>query len=108
MLVKGKFEIDGAGVWRGWHNPEVDWNGWACPCFVGVVAEDILQKICESNIWIHCDWDKQGDVYRYWESDDTGDYLDMLEWTGEDVEVEGDMAHVYWIGAYAWIWNEVE
>jgi hypothetical protein len=40
-LVRSGFTIDGDDVFEGWHHPDVDWNGFACPLFERAEADRV-------------------------------------------------------------------
>ncbi len=95
--VKGSFSLD-EKRYQGYHNPEQNWNGFACPAFERDVLDLILSDINAANI--KGDWTK----------------ITFLP-EGEEEEMDvapiqiqvGDHAKiVYPIGAYAWTWMKAE
>lgn len=99
---KAIFRIDD-GVAYGGFKTENYWNGWECPVFTKEVAEEILRNS-----------KTEGDIYRYDEKKDVytvlfADYPkeEMEIYEGKDIEVEGEVLHVYGIGAMSWCWDEV-
>jgi len=112
ILVKGKFELDGIGVFEGYHNPDMLWNGWNCPHFELDEAQRLMNAINEAN-------------RAYMEGKDI---LVMVEGMEEeiyfneyDISYSKNIEHhvgawtltqdnerlLYSIGAWAWCWSEV-
>ena len=87
------------------------WNGWATPYFTKEVADEIVKTQNES--YIEWQMDKDGyraiynaekDQYEFYDPD-----LDEPEvYEGEDCETVDGKLHLYGIGAYCWIWDEIE
>ena len=88
------------------------WNGWATPYFTKEVADEILST--QNQNYIDNKMDKDGyyavynaekDQYEFYDPDyDDGPYT--VE--GEDCETVDGKLHLYGVGAYCWIWDEVE
>ena len=77
------------------------WNGWECPWFTKEVAEEIMRDLNRDGV--ETEYDKKTDSYIVKrEDDDTPDVFD-----GADVETEDGILHLYPIGAWCWIWDEV-
>ena len=72
------------------------WNGWQCPLFDAVTAEEILNDIC-SDPDMCMDWVYNGKLDAF--------ICDENEYKGIDVEVEGEFRRLYPIGAFAWAWQ---
>lgn len=73
------------------------WNGWDCPSFSKAVAERLLQSM---DMTFHFDADQDAFVVTE-DSEEQG----VDTYKGYDIVTEnGVKAHVYSIGAYAWIW----
>ena len=87
------------------------WNGWATPYFTKEVADEILK--INNQVYISYGMDKEGyyavynaekDQYEFYEPNYDGPYT--VE--GEDRETVDGKLHLYGIGAYCWIWDELE
>lgn len=87
------------------------WNGWATPYFTKEVADEILK--INNQVYIDNGMDKVGyyavynaeeDQYEFYDPD--LDEPDVFE--GEYCETVDGRLHLYGIGAYCWIWDEVE
>lgn len=77
------------------------WNGWECPWFTKEVAEEMMR-----------DFIKEGGEAKY--NSETDSYTFLGEnwgsadvFGGEDVDTEDGIQHLYPIGAWCWIWDEV-
>lgn len=97
---KSSFNIDDGEMIKGYTNGST-WNGWACPYFnfenATILANEFLQYDDSKMLY-----DTKKDTF-YYKID--GEEI-MEEWTGEDIEVDGEIIHVYPIGAYCWVWDE--
>ena len=87
------------------------WNGWATPYFTKEVADEILKS--NNQVYIGNGMDKEGyyavynaekDQYEFYDPD--LDEPDVFE--GEYCETVDGKLHLYGIGAYCWIWDEIE
>jgi hypothetical protein len=86
-LVKAQFTVDAVEAFEGWHDPNVRWNGFACPFFERVEADRVAAAF----------------GLRYAEVDDT--YRDATDtYTGR----LQDGLHLYAIGTEGWTWLDVE
>lgn len=76
------------------------WNGWECPWFTKEVAEEMMR-----------DLNKEGVGTEY--NPETDSYIVEVEFSdpdvfdGADVKTEDGIQHLYPIGAWCWIWDEV-
>lgn len=87
------------------------WNGWATPYFTKEVADEILA--IQNQSFVENGMDKDGyyavynaekDQYEFYDPD-----LDEPEvFEGEDCETVDGELHLYGIGAYCWIWDDIE
>ena len=78
------------------------WNGWECPWFTKEVADEIMKAL--NNEDIRAEYDSKKDSYLvYFDDDADGPY----EFDGADVKTEDGSMHLYPVGAWCWIWDEV-
>ena len=87
------------------------WNGWATPYFTKEVADKIVKD--QNDAYIEWKMDKDGyravynaekDQYEFYDPD-----LDEPEvYEGENCDTVDGKLHLYGIGAYCWIWDEIE
>ena len=87
------------------------WNGWATPYFTKEVADEIVKvnnKGCSydqrDQIGYYAIYNAEKDQYEFYDPD--LDEPDVFE--GEDCETVDGKLHLYGIGAYCWIWDEIE
>lgn len=100
---KTKFEIENGNQYEGYTKGE-HWNGWECPRFTKEVGLQIVEEIntFDSKAW----FDESKDKFCF-DLDNTGE--DIYEFEGYNIKVgDGGTLHVYPIGAWCWIWDEVE
>lgn len=97
---KSTFNIDDGEMIEGYTNGAT-WNGWACPNFNLENAMILASQFSEydSSKMLY---DTQKDTFFYQVD---GEEI-VEEWTGKDIEVDGEIIHVYPIGAYCWVWDE--
>ena len=110
-MRKSKFGIDTyEGEFVGYTTGYL-WNGWATPYFTKEVADEILK--INNQVYIDNGMDKVGyyavynaeeDQYEFYDPD--LDEPDVFE--GEYCETVDGRLHLYGIGAYCWIWDEIE
>src|SRR5579859_4552222 len=82
-LVRSSFTIDAVEAFEGWYDPDVRWNGFACPLFEREEADRVASAF----------------GLRYAEADDAySDDTDMY------VGTERQGLHLYAIGAQGWTW----
>ena len=99
--VAGFFQIEDDTIYRGFHDPEARWNGWAMPYFTRKTANAIVAEIPAF---------EDGKPYGYFE----GDICFIWDYGLEDYEsykptsLEGVDELVYGIGAGSWVWDSVE
>jgi hypothetical protein len=86
-LVKATFTIDDIETFDGWHDPDVRWNGFACPLF----ERDEADRVAQAFGLLYAESD---DAY----SDETDAY----------VGTQREGVHLYAIGAHGWTWVEAE
>ena len=77
------------------------WNGWECPWFTKEVADEMIRDFIKEGG--KAKYDLETDSYTFlgenWGDEDVFD--------GSDVETEDGILHLYPIGAWCWIWDEV-
>ena len=87
------------------------WNGWATPYFTKEVADEILKS--NNQHYIDNKMNKEGyyavynaekDQYEFYDPD--LEEPDVFE--GEYCETVDGRLHLYGVGAYCWIWDEIE
>ena len=110
-MRKSRFGIDSyEGEFVGYTTGYL-WNGWATPYFTKEVADEILK--INNQVYIDNGMDKVGyyavynaeeDQYEFYDPD--LDEPDVFE--GEYCETVDGRLHLYGIGAYCWIWDEIE
>ena len=100
-MRKALFHIDGGQVYVGYTSGRL-WNGWATPYFP---LEEAL-KICAE--WNDEDnpmtYDEERDEFRIHYDGDEIPYV----WEGEDFLTDDGRFHLYGIGAYSHIWDELD
>ena len=77
------------------------WNGWECPWFTKEVTEEIMRDLNKEGI--ETKYDLQTDAYIVECESSEPDVFD-----GSDVKTEDGIQHLYPIGAWCWIWDEVQ
>ena len=87
------------------------WNGWATPYFTKEVADEIVKvnnQVYSDNqmdkVGYYAVYNAEKDQYEFYDPD--LDAPDVFE--GEDCETVDGKLHLYGIGAYCWIWDEIE
>lgn len=76
------------------------WNGWECPWFTREVAEEIMQDL--NKLGVKTEYDMETDSYIVHQIDDVAD-----KYNGADIKTEDGLMHLYPIGGWCWIWDEV-
>lgn len=85
----------------------LSWNGFATPCFEKEVAIMILDTCAMIEDFEYI-YDEKMDVFIIKEWGNNHTYYDEFEYDGYNITVDDEVKHVYAIGAYAWVWDEVE
>lgn len=97
---KRDFSIADEGPYEGFHNPQVNWNGFACPYLTKDGAAKLFAKI-QSDPKNIIKFHEDRDCYEIqFEQDESSDL-----WAGLDILVDGERIHVYPIGYYCWTWQ---
>ncbi len=86
-LVKAQFTIDSVDAYEGWHDPDIRWNGFACPLFERTEADRIAEAFGLRYATVEDAYHDQTDAYTCTQRDG----LDL-----------------YAIGAHGWTWLEAE
>jgi hypothetical protein len=100
-LKKALFYIDGGPVYTGYTNGD-RWNGWATPYFTLEEAQKV-QADFSQGVDFPMLYDVNKDEFRI-KYDDDEPYI----WRGEDIQTEDGIKHLYGIGSYSHIWDEVD
>jgi hypothetical protein len=100
-MRKSLFQIDDGPVYIG-YTSGVRWNGWATPYFTYEEAQKLQAEInqCEG---MRMFYDCSADRFYWQHEDDDEPYI----WEGEDIQTEDGIKHLYGIGAYSHIWDEL-
>lgn len=110
-MRKAKFGIDPSDEEFVGYTTGYLWNGWATPYFTKEVADEILKS--NNQHYIDNGMNKEGyyavynaekDQYEFYDPD--LEEPDVFE--GEYCETVDGRLHLYGIGAYYWIWDEIE
>lgn len=96
-MRKSVFYIDGGPAYIGYTNGD-RWNGWATPYFTYEEAEKIQTSMPRLL------YDVNKDEFRIKYDGDDEPYI----WKGEDIQTVDGKLHLYGIGAYSHIWDEVD
>lgn len=101
-MRKALFQIDGGPVYIGYTNGD-RWNGWATPYFPLEEAQKIQAEFSRGT---DCPmlYDVMKDEFRIQYEDDDEPYI----WEGEDIKTVDGIKHLYGIGAYSHIWDELD
>lgn len=101
MMRKALFQIDDGPVYIGYTNGD-RWNGWATPYFTFEEARKL-----------QADWNRETEYPMFYDvSKDEfrvryEDYDEPYIWKGEDIQTVDGIRHLYGIGAYSHIWDEL-
>ena len=102
-MRKALFYIDGGPIYIGYTNGD-RWNGWATPYFPLEEAQKIQAEFSQGD-GLRMFYDCQADKFiLQYEDDDNEPYI----WEGEDIQTVDGIKHLYGIGAYSHIWDEVD
>ena len=77
------------------------WNGWECPWFTKEVTEEMMQDLRDEGVEV--EYNEKTDSYII--KDGNNETPDVFD--GAHVETEDGTLHLYPIGAWCWIWDEV-
>lgn len=78
------------------------WNGWATPYFE---FDEALEVMGDYNFYAEnpIEYDEVYDQF-YILDIATGE---LEQWAGKDYETEDGIKHLYGIGAYSWVWDDI-
>lgn len=99
-LRKSVFYIDRGPAYIGYTNGDL-WNGWATPYFTLEEAQKIQAEFSRGTDFPML-YDVSKDEFRI-RYDDDEPYI----WKGEDIQTVDGVKHLYGIGAYSHIWDEL-
>lgn len=107
VYKKSLFYIDGLGEENieGYTNGET-WNGHACPYFTEENALKVLHLADTVGGAEKTHFDKEKEVMIIVQDSTDPDLNETFE--SSIIEVDGEKITVYAIGAFSWIWTEVE
>lgn len=110
-MRKARFGIDSREEEFVGYTTGAQWNGWVTPYFTKEVADEIMK--IQNDAYIEWQMDKEGyravynaekDQYEFYDQD-----LDEPEiYEGANCKTVDGKLHLYGIGAYRWIWDEIE
>ena len=101
-MHKAIFTIDGfAPAYIGYTNGD-RWNGWATPHFE---KDEAFKVMADFN----ADADRvmqYDEIYDQFFTLDI-DTMELETWKGEDIQTDEGVKHLYGIGAYSWVWDDI-
>lgn len=97
-MRKALFRINDGPVYIGYTNGYL-WNGWATPYFPLEEAQKIQADNNEA-VFPICHDEEKDEFYQ-------SVYDEPYIWKGEDIETVDGIKHLYGIGAYSHIWDEL-
>lgn len=100
-MRKSLFQIDDGPIYIGYTNGDL-WNGWATPYFTLEEAQKIQKEFSQGTDFPML-YDVNKDEFRI-QYDDDEPYI----WKGEDMQTAEGIKHLYGIGAYSHIWDELD
>lgn len=98
VFVMGDFKYPHIGYTNG-----DDWNGWATPYFEIDEALAIMQEYNAEDHDFPMVYNKETDTFTI---DEMGGF-DSYSWKGINCKTEEGIKHLYGIGAYSWIWDDI-
>ena len=102
-MYKKVFTIDGFDyVYIGYTSGR-RWNGWATPHFEFAEVLEVMHEYNECSDEILMEYDKVYDQF-YKLDKDSGE---LETWKGEDYNTTEGIKHLYGIGAYSWVWDDI-
>ena len=102
-MYKNVFTIDGFDyVYIGYTSGR-RWNGWATPHFELAEALEVMHEYNECSDEILMEYDKMYDQF-YKLDKDSGE---LETWKGEYYNTTEGIKHLYGIGAYSWVWDDI-
>ena len=102
-MYKKVFTIDGFDyVYIGYTSGR-RWNGWATPHFELAEALEVMHEYNECSDEILMEYDKMHDQFYKLDKDSS----ELETWKGEDYNTPEGIKHLYGIGAYSWVWDDI-
>lgn len=100
-MRKALFQINDGPVYIGYTNGDL-WNGWATPYFTLEEAQKLQAEFNQGD-GLRMFYDCQTDKFILQYEDEDEPYV----WEGEDIQTVDGKLHLYGIGAYSHIWDEL-
>ena len=100
-MKKMLFQINEGPIYMG-YTSGARWNGWATPYFTLEEAQK-LQAEFNQDVESPMLYDVSRDAFILKYEDDDEPYI----WEGEDIATEDGIKHLYGIGAYSHIWDDL-
>lgn len=100
-MRKALFQINDGPVYIGYTNGDL-WNGWATPYFTYEEAQRLQTEFNQGD-GLRMFYDFRADKFILQYEDEDEPYV----WKGEDVQTVDGKLHLYGIGAYSHIWDEL-
>lgn len=100
-MRKTLFQINDGPIYMG-YTSGARWNGWATPYFTLEEAQK-LQAEFNQDVESPMLYDVNKDAFILKYEDDDEPYI----WEGEDIKTEDGIKHLYGIGAYSHIWDDL-
>ena len=108
VLRKNEFYLgDQQDIFSGYYDSKDRWNGWANPGFEKDEAERLAEVINTSNNKEILKYDANLDAFLEYD-EATYEDEESAQYVGKDCDTEDGIKHLYFIGAYGWIWCEKE
>ena len=101
-MKKLLFTIDGFSYPHIGYTAGKRWNGWATPFFE---IDEALKVMAEFNFErpdYEMTYDEETDTFSHYIDDD-----EIEEWKGKNYQTDDGIKHLYSIGAYSWVWEDV-
>lgn len=96
---ESRFQIDGGPVFNGYTTGQ-HWNGWAMPYFTLEVGLEITKS--HGSDEYPARYDEATDTFVFEMGEDGPDLF-----KGQDIDIDGQILHLYPIGAGYWIWDDL-
>ena len=102
-MYKRVFTIDGFDYGYIGYTSGRRWNGWATPHFELAEALEVMHEYNKCSDEILMEYDKMYDQF-YKLDKDSGE---LETWKGEYYNTTEGIKHLYGIGAYSWVWDDI-
>ena len=103
MLKKNVFATNGFEYPHIGYTEGYRWNGWATPYFELAEAFVIMEEFNSCDPEFPMIYNKETDTFSV---EEMGGF-DGDSWKGNDCQTEEGIKHLYGIGAYSWMWDDV-